>query len=105
MPFLFMLLVMILFDRAVPLMVRMYGAGVFPWGEKEPVASFYRNYGWVAFPRTLFLLLTCLAVSLNHVVPVDENVLLIIGIISVILWVVFAGRDVWKAKNGAVAPR
>lgn len=92
---------LIILDRASPQMIRTYGVGLFAWGERGNAEAFYARYGWVSFPRTLFLVLASISVSINQWVHIDEVAHLSIAIGAVLLWVVFVARDAWRARKAA----
>ena len=90
---------MIVLDRAFPTLIRMYGVGLFPWPDAENAKEIYRRYGYVSFPRTLFLFISCLSVSMDQFFRVDQTFELVILVVSLILWGIFALFDLLKARK------
>ena len=88
-------------DRSLPLSMRMYGSAIMPWVDEVAVKKFNHSYGFVSFPRTAFLILTCLAFSFGEMVVSDQEVVLWVMLALVLFWFLAALVDVWKALKYA----
>jgi hypothetical protein len=95
MKFLFMLVATVMADRAFPASARRFGGRFF---ETTP-AEFYKKYGWVAFPRTIFAVCICVAAGLDFVFPINVNTQALLTIFFVVLYSISASIDVFKARK------
>lgn len=99
MEFIFVFLFMVFLDRALPFFMRTYGGAIFPWGNGEGLDSFYKKYGWISLPRTIFLLMPGMFSGLreHNILSMDASILAICA--SMLLWFLSASYDVWRARR------
>lgn len=90
-----------LMDRIAPLSVRAAGVGLMPWTDRAAVTVFNRSYGWLRFPRTLFICLTSLVVFIGRLITDHETAVTIWIMIFCGLWGAFSWRDIWQARAEA----
>lgn len=97
--FAFIILMMILLDRALPMTLRSYGVGVFPWADVDRTRALYRGYGWIKLPRTLFLAAWGAVMALSQVFPKMPELWTGLSCIALVLWAGVAFRDAWRARG------
>lgn len=95
MKLLFVLILVVLSDRAIPAAAWRYGA---PYaGITED--TFFKRYGLVAFPRTMFAVCACLIAGLDIVLTIDVTIQGIAVLVLLFIYYVVASIDVWRAMN------
>lgn len=91
----FMLVLMIMADRALPAQVRRVAGAYF---ETTPV-EFYKRYGRVSFPRTLFMLLAIASAALEYFLDISQVTEGLIAIFFIVLWTISAAIDTFRARR------
>jgi hypothetical protein len=98
---LFILLVMIAADRTLPDAVRIFSPGILPWAQPEKVKAFYRSYGWISFPRSIFVVATPILVAVAQSLGLRDEWVGMLFVALFILWWASAMRDIYRAGTAA----
>lgn len=88
-------------DRSLPQTAVLYGSGLLSISGAEKVKAFYAHYGWVRFPRTIFLALIILLGSASGLWPGQLNIFLSMSLASIGLWLGGACFDIFRASRAA----
>ena len=86
-------------DWAFPQVVRTYGIGVFPWGNKSDVRRFSKRYGFVRFPRTALLLFVVSMLNIDIIFPVNIDIQIPVTLFGISLWGIVAYADMLRARE------
>ncbi len=97
----FMSALSFIMDRSVPQTAVLYGSRLLSIAETEKVKVFYAHYGWVRFPRTVFVVLAIFLESASNLWPSQLNIFLSMSLASIGLWMGNACFDVFKASRAA----
>jgi hypothetical protein len=89
-----MVAVMLMADRAIPANVRRMGGRSFRTTPEE----FWKKYGLVAFPRTLFAVFVCLAASLDLVIPISVDAQGFVLMAFIFLYCASSAADIFRAR-------
>ena len=82
-------------DRLIPLNVRRFGGSFF----KTSSAEFFRRYGLVSFPRTLFCLSVPLMVVVHYYARLTNEQAGLIAVFLAIIYGVTQGLDIFNARK------
>lgn len=94
--FIFAVAVVLFLDRIAPA----YVTRIWPKGFSMTGAELYRRYGLIKFPRTIIGLTACLPFLAPIFFPISNTICLLISIPLMILFIVFAGIDIFKTRKG-----